>query len=137
MTGTIDSCHSGSYQSRNGPIRSKNGESLKGKKLANPSPRITAPDRQLPLTIDVKDYKIINSGIGRRKGLKIPRWLSNVPVRVRPSAFIFNKVAHLKLYFLLIVFLFFPYFSLFIGNVRGHSGNKFQIIHTFRFQIEL
>ncbi len=26
-------------------------------------------------------------------GLKIPRWLSNVPVRVRPSAFIFNNVA--------------------------------------------
>ena len=24
--------------------------------------------------------------ISRRKGLKIPRWLSNVPVRVRPSA---------------------------------------------------
>jgi hypothetical protein len=22
----------------------------------------------------------------------------------------------------------------FIGNVRGHSGNKFQIIHTFCFQ---
>ena len=86
MTETIDSCHSGSYQSRNGPIRSRNGKSLKRKKLANPSPRIAAPDRQLPLTIDVKDYKIINSGIGRRKGLKIPRWLSNVPVRVRPSA---------------------------------------------------
>jgi hypothetical protein len=26
-------------------------------------------------------------GIGRRKGLKIPRWVTNVPVRVRPSAF--------------------------------------------------
>jgi len=23
----------------------------------------------------------------------------------------------------------------FIGNVRGHSGNKFQIIHTFQFQV--
>ncbi len=136
MTGTIDSCHSGSYQSGNGPIRSKNGESLKRKKSANPSPRITAPDRQLPLTIDVKDYKIINSGIGRRKGLKIPRWLSSVPVRVRPSAFIFNNLAHRILCFLPIVFLFFPYFPHFIGNVRGHSGNKFQIIHTFRFQIE-
>jgi hypothetical protein len=30
-------------------------------------------------------------GIGRRKGLKIPRWVTNVPVRVRPSAFIFNS----------------------------------------------
>jgi hypothetical protein len=32
-------------------------------------------------------------GIGRRKGLKIPRWVTNVPVRVRPSAlpYLFKK----------------------------------------------
>ena len=55
-------------------------------------------------------------GIGRRKGLKIPRRVTYVPVRVRPSALIFNKVVHSKLFLLPIVFLFFPDFCLFIGH---------------------
>jgi len=58
------------------------------------------------------------------KGLEIPRRLAYVPVRVRPSAFIFNNLAHLKLFFLPIVFLFFPDFFLFLGhkNVTGRLG---------------